>query len=86
MKRYRGKGCVSRIAKEISDPETCVRVRMLPGQVNFFIKIMEAHSHLVFISPINPREGVVALSTTPDNMLEVKEILGNFPHKVDILE
>jgi hypothetical protein len=59
---------------------------MQPGQVHFFIKIMEAHSHLAFISPINSREGIVAIFATPDNMPEVRLILDNFPHQVEILE
>lgn len=86
MKRYRGTGCVSKIAKDIADPSTCIQVRMQPSQVNFFIKIMEAYNHLAFISPINSREGIVALFATPDNMPEVREILANFPHQVDILD
>jgi len=86
VRRYRGDGCVSRFLKNIDDPSTCIRVRMEPHQVHFFTKIMEAYCHLVFISPVNAREGVVGLYATPENMTEVRKILANFPHPVEIMD
>ncbi len=86
VRRYRGDGCVSRFLKHCEDPSTCLRVRMEPHQVHFFTKIMEGYSHLVLISPVNAREGVVALYATPDNMPEVRKIVTNFPHSVEILD
>lgn len=86
MKRYRGTGCVSRIAGRIDDPSTCIRVRLHPARVHYFMKIMEAYSHLVFISPIDSREGIMALLATPDNMPEVRKILENFPGDIEIMD
>lgn len=85
VRRYLGNGCVSRILVDCSDPNVCVRVQMKPYQVHYFIKIMEAYCHLVFVSPVNTREGIVALYATPDNMPEVREIVNNFPQPVEIL-
>ncbi|MHB9095662.1 MAG: DUF4911 domain-containing protein [Eubacteriales bacterium] len=86
VRHYRGDGCVSRFLTDLVDPSTCIRVQMEAHQVHFFTKIMEAYCHLVFISPINAREGVVALYATPHNMPEVRKIVNNFPHQVKILE
>ncbi len=86
VRRYRGDRCVSRFFMECNDPSSCIRVRMKPDQVHFFTKIMEAYCHLVLISPINAREGIVALYATPDNMPEIRRIVLNFPHPIEILE
>ena len=40
---------------------------------------------MVFVSPVDAGEGVVALYVTPDNMSEVQEIVHNFPHPIEIL-
>ena len=76
---------MSRHLQEIDDPSVCIRVKMEPGQVHFFTRIMEAYCHLVFISPVNSTEGVVALFATPDNMPEVREIVANLPFEVIML-
>lgn len=86
VRRYRGDGCVSRFLAEAGDPATCIRVKMKPHEIHFFTKIMEAYCHLVFLSPVQPREGIVALYATPENMPRVREIVRNFPHPVKILE
>ncbi|PKM81749.1 MAG: hypothetical protein CVU89_08340 [Firmicutes bacterium HGW-Firmicutes-14] len=86
VRRYRGDGCVSRFLDSCDDPSACIKVKMKPAQIHYFTKIMEAYCHLVFLSPVRPREGIVALYATPDNMPEVREILANFPHPVEIVE
>lgn len=86
VRRYRGDGCVSRLLTGLNDPSSCIRVRMAPQEVHFFTKIMEAYCHMVFVSPVDTREGIVALYATPDNMPEVREILLNFPRPIEIID
>ncbi len=86
VRRYRGDGCVSRFLAQCGDPSTCIKVKMEPHRIHFFTKIMEAYCHMVFVSPVNPRAGIVALYATPDNMPEVRRIVDNFPHPVQILQ
>ncbi len=76
---------MSRYLQELDDPSVCIRVKMEREQVHLFTRIMEAYCHLVFLSPVNSREGVVALFATPDNMPEVREIVANLPFDVVML-
>jgi len=68
----------------INDPSMCIRVKMEPKRIHFFTRIMEAYCHLVFISPVRPKDGVVVLCATPDNISEVKEIVKNLPFPVEV--
>lgn len=86
MAKYRGVGCVSRFFTNPDDPAAILKVKMQPHQVHFFTKIMEAYSHLILVSPVNSREGIVALYAMPESMADVIEIVNNFPHPVEVLE
>lgn len=86
VRRYRGNGSVSRNLTSLRGCPSFFIIKVEPCRVHFFTKILEAYSHIALIIPVNTREGMVAVYTTPDTMPEVKKIINNFPYSVEIVE
>lgn len=85
MKRYRGKGWVSRHGPPEGENNCYLQVKMLPGDIHFFTNVMEAFEHVALIVPVAPREGVVALHYTPDMEREILAIIREFPRPLEII-
>lgn len=86
VRRYRGKGSVSRHLASLRGNPSFFIIRIEPYRVHFFTKVMEAHSHMALIIPVNTGDGLVAVYATPETMPEVKIIVNNFPYPVEIME
>lgn len=49
-------------------------------------KIIEAYDHLGIVSTIDPAAGLVIIRGTEDSIPEIKEIIGNLPFPLEVLE
>lgn len=84
VKKYRGVCSVSRVMPP--DGANCyLQVRMHPADIHFFTNVIDACEHLAMVTPVFPREGIVALHYTPDMEGELLALIDKFPRHVEII-
>lgn len=82
-KKYHGKNTLASI-KPLSPDELLLKIQVAPQDINFVLKIIESHSHLVIPVQIDPAQGLLGLHTTKDQAALLNTILANIPRPIKI--
>ena len=77
---------MSRKLPQPSCPKSYIKVKVPVEEANFFYRVMEGYTHLAFATTLEPKEGIVAIFTTPDNYPDLMEVLDNYPKGIQVLE
>lgn len=85
MSAYHGKNVLSSIRPENKE-EVLVYIKTKREHINFIIKILETHSHLVIPVQLDPQKGYVGLHTPKDCLHELLIILENIPRPLVIIK
>lgn len=84
-RKYHGKNNLAAI-KPISPQELVLIIQTQPQALNFVLKILETHSHLVIPVQLDPGQGLLALHTPREHQDTVREILAHIPRPILIIE
>lgn len=84
-KAYKGNQKISQIEPATETERRLIRLRLNPGDINYLQKVIDSHTHLGFLTQINPKEGLVNIHTTPDTYPEMMNVLKHFPRPFILL-
>ncbi|MDD2496981.1 MAG: DUF4911 domain-containing protein [Desulfitobacteriaceae bacterium] len=70
----------------ISDDRFHIPVKVEPGDIDIFNKILEAYDNLCLVTAVHPEFGKLVVRVTSDTRGEVIKILKHLPFPVTILE
>ena len=80
--KYLGDSNLSRI---VYPPETTITIKINSNEVNFLQNIIDCYENLAVVIPVNPKEGLIKIITTPNLIKDVHEIIENMPLQIKIL-
>jgi len=84
-RKYHGRNNLASI-KPANSQELLLIIQTQPADLNFVLKILETHSHLVLPVQLDPAQGLLGLHIPSDQKDSVLQILVHLPRPIRIIE